>query len=184
MIACGMFAVAIAWTVAWVGWSEDFLKTETLGNVLIRTAPWVTVAGICGAVVCAWRIGRKCGSAVALLAILAFLLLYWPRLGFPTYGYAISQGTLTAGNSSPLTDGAAAIWVGSEAGMAKLPADTPKVRLVDYEMAKITAENPNSPNMLPWEIMVRIWRKLGGRGDRTDTVLISRHKPVVRSRPT
>ena len=32
------------------------------------------------------------------------------------------RGTLTAGNSSPLTDGAAAIWVATEEGLARLPA--------------------------------------------------------------
>jgi acetyl-CoA C-acetyltransferase len=46
-------------------------------------------------------------------------------------------GTITAGNASPLTDGAAALWVGSEAGMAKLPAGTPMARLVDYEVSAV-----------------------------------------------
>ena len=55
----------------------------------------------------------------------------------PVFDVTSGQGSLTAGNSSPLTDGASAIWVGSEAGMAKLPADTPRVRLVDYEIASV-----------------------------------------------
>lgn len=58
------------------------------------------------------------------------------RLG-PAFDRTSGQGTLTAGNSSPLTDGAAAVWVGSAAGMARLPAETPKVRLVDYEVTSI-----------------------------------------------
>jgi acetyl-CoA C-acetyltransferase len=47
------------------------------------------------------------------------------------------HGTATAGNSSPLTDGAAAVWVASEAGLSRLPAETPRVRLVDYELAAV-----------------------------------------------
>jgi len=46
-------------------------------------------------------------------------------------------GTLTAGNSSPLTDGAAGIWLGDETGLQRLPAATPRVRLVDWEMVGV-----------------------------------------------
>lgn len=55
----------------------------------------------------------------------------------PAFDRTSGQGTLTAGNSSPLTDGAAAVWVGSEAGMAKLPASLPKVKLIDFEVAAV-----------------------------------------------
>jgi acetyl-CoA C-acetyltransferase len=47
------------------------------------------------------------------------------------------NGTITAGNSSPLTDGAAAVWVATEEGLARLPAAVPRVRLVDFEMAAV-----------------------------------------------
>ena len=47
------------------------------------------------------------------------------------------RGTVTAGNASPLTDGAAAIWVANEAGLAKLPAAAARVRLLDYEIAGV-----------------------------------------------
>jgi len=47
------------------------------------------------------------------------------------------RGTLTAGNSSPLTDGAASLWVGTEAGLARLPAATARARLVDFEVASV-----------------------------------------------
>ena len=47
------------------------------------------------------------------------------------------RGTLTAGNSSPLTDGAAALWVAKEEGLGRLPAEIPRVRLVDFEMAAV-----------------------------------------------
>lgn len=55
----------------------------------------------------------------------------------PAFDRKSGQGSLTAGNSSPLTDGAAAMWVGSQAGMARLPAGTPMARLVDMELAAV-----------------------------------------------
>lgn len=55
----------------------------------------------------------------------------------PAFDRASGKGTLSAGNSSPLTDGAAAIWVGTEAGLAKLPKGTPRVKLLDWEIAAI-----------------------------------------------
>ncbi len=48
-----------------------------------------------------------------------------------------ARGTLTAGNSSPLTDGAAAIWVAADEGVNRLPAQLPRARLVDFEMAAV-----------------------------------------------
>jgi acetyl-CoA C-acetyltransferase len=47
------------------------------------------------------------------------------------------SGTLTAGNSSPLTDGGGALWVASDEGLRRLPATTPRVRLVDLELGAI-----------------------------------------------
>ena len=55
----------------------------------------------------------------------------------PAFDRTSGQGTLTAGNSSPLTDGAASIWVASEEGLAKLPANAHKVKLIDYEVTAI-----------------------------------------------
>ena len=49
----------------------------------------------------------------------------------------ISAGTLTAGNSSPLTDGAAALWVTDEAGLARVPESAARVKLLDWEMAGV-----------------------------------------------
>lgn len=46
------------------------------------------------------------------------------------------KGTLTAGNSSPNTDGAASIWVCDEEGLKRL-GNPPKVKLVDWEIAAI-----------------------------------------------
>jgi acetyl-CoA C-acetyltransferase len=55
----------------------------------------------------------------------------------PAFDRTSGQGTLTAGSSTPLTDGAAALWVATEAGLGRLPAATPRVRLVDYEVAAV-----------------------------------------------
>jgi acetyl-CoA C-acetyltransferase len=55
----------------------------------------------------------------------------------PAFDRTSGRGTLTAGNSSPLTDGAAAIWVATHEGLSRLPAATPRVRLVDFEMAAV-----------------------------------------------
>jgi acetyl-CoA C-acetyltransferase len=55
----------------------------------------------------------------------------------PAFDRVSGQGTLSAGNSSPLTDGAASIWVASQSGLKKLPSSLPRVRLVDWEIASI-----------------------------------------------
>jgi acetyl-CoA C-acetyltransferase/acetyl-CoA acyltransferase len=46
------------------------------------------------------------------------------------------KGTLTAGNASPLTDGAGGLWVGDQEGFRRLSVE-PTVRLVDWEMAAV-----------------------------------------------
>jgi acetyl-CoA C-acetyltransferase len=55
----------------------------------------------------------------------------------PAFDRTSGQGTLTAGNSSPLTDGAASLWVASEKGLDMLPPGTHCVRLIDWEIASI-----------------------------------------------
>jgi acetyl-CoA C-acetyltransferase len=55
----------------------------------------------------------------------------------PAFDRTSGHGTETAGNSSPLTDGAAALWVASDPGLARLPSSTPRVRLVDYELCAV-----------------------------------------------
>jgi acetyl-CoA C-acetyltransferase len=55
----------------------------------------------------------------------------------PAFDRTSGRGTATAGNSSPLTDGAAALWVASEAGLARLPPATPRARLVDFELGAV-----------------------------------------------
>ncbi|MGH9366657.1 MAG: acetyl-CoA C-acyltransferase, partial [Thermoanaerobaculia bacterium] len=55
----------------------------------------------------------------------------------PAFDRKSGSGTITAGNSSPLTDGAAAIWVATGEGLARLPSSLPRARLVDFEIAAV-----------------------------------------------
>jgi acetyl-CoA C-acetyltransferase len=55
----------------------------------------------------------------------------------PAFDKTSGHGTLTAGSSTPLTDGAASLWVATEAGLAKIPAETPRVKLVDFGVAAV-----------------------------------------------
>lgn len=55
----------------------------------------------------------------------------------PVFDRTSGQGTLTAGNSTLLTDGAAGVWVATSAGLDRLPAATPRVRLVDWELGAV-----------------------------------------------
>ena len=55
----------------------------------------------------------------------------------PTFDRTSGKGSLTAGNSSPLTDGAAALWVASSKGLERLPASTPRAKLVDWEIGSV-----------------------------------------------
>jgi acetyl-CoA C-acetyltransferase len=47
------------------------------------------------------------------------------------------QGTLTAGNSTGLNDGAAGIWLADADGLKRLPSDLPRVKLIDWECAAV-----------------------------------------------
>ena len=55
----------------------------------------------------------------------------------PAFDRSSGHGTLSAGNSSPLTDGAASLWVATREGLDRLPAQTPRVKLIDWEIAAI-----------------------------------------------
>jgi acetyl-CoA C-acetyltransferase len=58
----------------------------------------------------------------------------------PAFDRASGKGTITAGNASPLTDGAAAIWVADDAGMKRLTGNANTrnaVKLIDWEMAGV-----------------------------------------------
>jgi len=55
----------------------------------------------------------------------------------PAFDRTSGHGTLTAGSSTPLTDGAASLWAATEAGLERLPPATPRVMLVDFEVAAV-----------------------------------------------
>jgi acetyl-CoA C-acetyltransferase len=55
----------------------------------------------------------------------------------PSFDRTSGKGSLTAGNSSPLTDGAAAAWVASSKGLERLPSTTPRVKLIDWEIGSV-----------------------------------------------
>jgi acetyl-CoA C-acetyltransferase len=55
----------------------------------------------------------------------------------PAFDRSSGKGTLTAGNSSPLTDGAAGVWVASDAGLERLPPSLPRAKLIDFELAAV-----------------------------------------------
>ena len=55
----------------------------------------------------------------------------------PAFDRASGKGTLTAGNSSPLTDGAAGLWVATGAGLKRLPGSLARARLADWEIAAV-----------------------------------------------
>jgi acetyl-CoA C-acetyltransferase/acetyl-CoA acyltransferase len=59
----------------------------------------------------------------------------------PAFDSLSGRGTLTAGNSSPLTDGAAAVWASTRTGLGRLPEGTPFARLLDYEITAIDFKN-------------------------------------------
>jgi acetyl-CoA C-acetyltransferase len=55
----------------------------------------------------------------------------------PAFDGKSGKGTITAGNSSPLTDGAAGLWVATGAGIKRVPGSVPRARLVDWEVAAV-----------------------------------------------
>jgi len=55
----------------------------------------------------------------------------------PAFDRKSGKGTITAGNSSPLTDGAAGLWVATADGLKRLPGSVPRVRLADWEIAAV-----------------------------------------------
>src|SRR5256714_11601900 len=52
----------------------------------------------------------------------------------PAFDRKTGKGTITAGNASPLTDGAAGLWVATGAGLKRLPGSVPPARPVAWEV--------------------------------------------------
>src|SRR5207245_9433982 len=55
----------------------------------------------------------------------------------PAFDRKSGKGTITAGNASPLTDGAAGLGGATGEGIKRLPASVPRARLVDWEVAAV-----------------------------------------------
>jgi len=55
----------------------------------------------------------------------------------PAFDRTSGRGTISAGNSSPLTDGAAGLWVATDEGLRRLPSSHPRVKLIDFELAAV-----------------------------------------------
>ncbi len=55
----------------------------------------------------------------------------------PVFDRTSGKGTITAASSSPLSDGAAGVWVASEAGLARLPPSVRRARLVDFQFGAV-----------------------------------------------
>src|SRR6267143_283349 len=55
----------------------------------------------------------------------------------PAFDRKSGKGTITAGNASPLTDGAAGLWVATSAGLKRLPGAILHARLVDWEVTAV-----------------------------------------------
>ncbi len=69
-------------------------------------------------------------------------------------------GSITAGNASPVTDGAASIWVGDAEGLARLGAE-PAVKLVDFEIAAIDFRLDEGMLMAPGRAIPRLLARHG-----------------------
>jgi acetyl-CoA C-acetyltransferase/acetyl-CoA acyltransferase len=55
----------------------------------------------------------------------------------PVFDTTSGKGSLTAGNSTPITDGAAGVWVVSAEGRQRLGQGIPAVRLIDFEIGAV-----------------------------------------------
>jgi acetyl-CoA C-acetyltransferase len=73
-------------------------------------------------------------------------------------------GTITAGNASPVTDGAASLWVGDAEGMNRLGAAA-AVRLMDFELAAIDFRLDEGMLMAPGRAIPRLLARYGLRFD-------------------
>jgi acetyl-CoA C-acetyltransferase len=82
-------------------------------------------------------------------------------------------GTITAGNASPVTDGAAGIWVGDAEGLKRLGAAA-AVKLVDFEIAAIDFRLDEGMLMAPGRAIPRLLARHGLKFD--DIALFEIHE--------
>jgi hypothetical protein len=88
LIAGLMLGVALASTIAFLGWSENYHATAWLGNVLNYLSPWLMLGAFCCAVFFALPFGKKWSIVIVVLVVAALTLLYWTQLGIPSYDFA------------------------------------------------------------------------------------------------
>jgi acetyl-CoA C-acetyltransferase/acetyl-CoA acyltransferase len=73
-----------------------------------------------------------------------------------------AAGTITAGNASPVTDGAASVWVADAEGLKRLGAE-PAVKLADFEIAAIDFRLDEGMLMAPGRAIPRLLARHGLR---------------------
>ena len=78
----------------------------------------------------------------------------------PAFDRTSGAGSLTAGNSSPLTDGAAGLWVGDREGLKRLGAEA-AVKLVDWEIAAMDFRKEEGILMAPARAIPRLLARHG-----------------------
>lgn len=76
------------------------------------------------------------------------------------------NGSLTAGNSSPLTDGAAGLWVADADGLRGLNA-TPVVKVIDWEVAAVDFRTEGML-MAPAQAIPRLLARHGLKAEQID----------------
>jgi acetyl-CoA C-acetyltransferase len=85
----------------------------------------------------------------------------------PAFDTLSGRGTLTAGNSSPLTDGAASVWVATKTGLGHLPEGAPFARLVDFEITSVDLTDEGLL-MAPSYAIPRLFERHNLRYDQID----------------
>ena len=85
----------------------------------------------------------------------------------PAFDKTSGQGTLTAGNSSPVTDGAASVWVANASGLKRLPDGTPYAKLIDYEITSVDLRSEGLL-MAPSYAIPRMFTRRGMRYEDVD----------------
>jgi len=78
----------------------------------------------------------------------------------PSFDKTSGRGTLTAGNSTPFTDGASSVWLASDAGIKKLPSHLPRVKLIDWASGAVDIQTEGLL-MAPAYIVPRLLAKHG-----------------------
>jgi acetyl-CoA C-acetyltransferase len=85
----------------------------------------------------------------------------------PAFDRTSGNGTITAGNASPVTDGAASIWVGNLEGLRRLGAPA-AIKLVDWQLAAMNYRVDEGMLMAPARAIPRLLDRHGLTFDDID----------------